>query len=47
MTEFDRHRLVKRKARFFGQDDIGESNLAEPDDKVGCYFKIFNILRDG
>ena len=31
MTKFDRHRFVKRETRLFGQDDIGESYLSEPD----------------
>jgi len=44
ITEFDRNRLVKRKARFFGQDDIGEPYLSEPDDNVGCRIEIW---RDG
>ena len=47
MEEFDRHRLVKRNARFFGQDDIGEPNLSEPDDKICCRFEIFKVWRDG
>ena len=46
MTKFDRHRFVKRDARLFGQDDIGESNLTESDDKVCCSFKIFEVWRD-
>ena len=47
MTEFDRHRFVKRNSRLFGQDDIGESYLSEPDDKVCCCFEIFEIWKDG
>ena len=46
MTEFDRHRLVKRKSSFFGQDDIDESYLTESGNKVSCCFKIFEVWRD-
>ena len=46
IAKFDRHRFVKRDARLFGQDDIGESNLTESDDKVCCRFKIFEVWRD-
>ena len=46
MTELNRHRLVKYDAGLFGQDDIGESNLTEPDDEVCCSFKIFEVWRN-
>ena len=45
MAKFDRHRFVKRKARLFGQEDIGESYLSEPDDKICCRFEIFEVWK--
>ena len=47
MSKFDRHRLIKRKARLFGQDDIGEPYLSEPDYKVCCRIEIFEVWKDG
>jgi hypothetical protein len=46
IAEFNRHWIVQRDARLFGQDDIGESNLTESEDKVSCRFKIFEVWRD-
>ncbi len=43
IAEFDRYRFVKRDAGFFSQDEIKESNLTEPDDKICCRFKIFEV----
>jgi len=43
ITEFNRHGFVQRDARFFGQDEISESNLTESNDKICCSFKIFKV----